>query len=127
MTTNCGWILVLDDDPFIRKTIKLLLEKEGYRVSVASNGRRGIEFIRRHPVDLVVTDIHMPEQDGLEVIMFIRSQPRQPKILCITGGMILADYSLEREAKLLGADCVMTKPFDPAMLLRNVRDLLAGK
>src|SRR5258707_1351546 len=79
-------VLVIDDNPDIRATLKWLLESEGFAVALASNGTEGLELQRSHPASNVVTDIFMPEKDGIETILELRRAYPEAKIVVVSGG-----------------------------------------
>jgi DNA-binding response OmpR family regulator len=119
-------ILLMDDDVQVTRALTTALEKDGHEVISATNGRRGIELLRRHTVDVVVTDIVMPDQEGLETITEIRRVwPSLPVIAMSGGGAGHAGEYLEM-ALMLGAKQALEKPFPMAALLAAVRDALAG-
>ena len=91
-TENMASILVIDDDPSIRTVFQRYLERLGYVVRVAANGREGIQLMEAEPPDLVITDIMMPEADGLEVIMAIRSKHLKVPVIAISGGHALGTH-----------------------------------
>lgn len=117
-------ILVIDDDPAVRLSAKLALEDAGHRVEEAVNGEEGLKRMRANPADLVISDIFMPEKEGLETIDEIRRNHPQTRIIAISGGgrMDPADY-LEI-AERVGADRSLSKPFDILQLLDVVKTLL---
>jgi DNA-binding NtrC family response regulator len=113
-------VLVIDDSRVIVEYIKGNLEEAGYEVCTAENGKSGIEMIDRYDLDLVITDIIMPERDGVEVMMHIkRLHPELRTIVMTSGGAIPAKDHLSM-ASLLGADFVMQKPVDPHKLLSTI-------
>jgi DNA-binding response OmpR family regulator len=117
-------VLVIDDNPDIRNTIQWLLEGEGFVVSLAENGRDGLGLQRRQPADLVVTDIFMPEQDGIETIWQLRKEFPHVPIIVISGGSAAkatTDYSVV--ARELGAKKTLRKPFDPQELIDVVHQI----
>ena len=127
MAAEMKRILVVDDDEAIRNLLKTILEREGYEVSSAADGKEAIRLFRRQPSDLIITDIIMPEQEGLKTILNLRRDHPHVGIIAISGGgqYGLGDY-LEA-ATAFGADKTFSKPFDRAELVRSVRDLLAQK
>jgi two-component system, cell cycle sensor histidine kinase and response regulator CckA len=115
-------LLIVDDDEQVRSVLTLLLESEGYVVVPASNGREAEGLCRKISPDLVITDVVMPDQDGLETIQTIcRNWPHLP-VIAISG--VLASGYLEM-AKKMGADAVMYKPIEREALLSEVRRLIA--
>lgn len=117
-------ILVVDDDFAVSASLQVLLESEGYHVELASTGAEAIRYLDSHAVDLVLTDIHMPERDGIEVIIHVRETFPQTKIICMSGGMSLSGISFLKEAKMLGAHRTLKKPINPLHLLEYVSELL---
>jgi DNA-binding NtrC family response regulator len=117
-------ILVVDDEVHILLMLKKMLERAGYEVDIATNGREGLELFSRKPSDLVVTDIIMPEKEGLETIREIRKISRGVQIIAMSGGgKIPAEKYLET-ARLFGAARVFEKPFSQSDMISAVRELL---
>jgi len=110
-------ILVIDDQACVRTLLKLVLEGAGFHVSEAINGRHGLELFRERPADLVITDIAMPEMNGLEFMLELTKAFLDVKVIAMTGA-----FSEElQNAKLLGARQVFQKPFNTQALLRAVQ------
>jgi DNA-binding response OmpR family regulator len=114
-------VLVIDDDPAARMTVRAILEDEGYSVTCAEDGRRGLEAFRKLRPDLVVTDIVMPEKEGIETILELRSIWPKGPIIAISGGGRTGNIDYLRLAQGMGANAVLMKPFDPAELLTCIR------
>lgn len=117
-------ILIIDDDEQIRAFLRRVLEAAGYMVSEAPNGQEGLRQFRQTPTALVITDLFMPERDGLEVTMALHRESPTVKIIVLTGGSGQRDF-LE-VAKLLGAHRTMRKPVTIAELLQAVQEELRG-
>lgn len=117
-------ILVIDDDPNVRQMICHMLEREGYEVDTAANGREGVEKFRANTPLLVITDIIMPEQEGIETIRQLRAQDPDCRIVAISGGGRIGPSDYLSMAKLLGATEAISKPFEKAQLLVAVRNAL---
>ncbi len=118
-------ILIIEDDAEVRTLIQRLLEKEGYDVQVAENGVDGIEAFRAGSPDVVITDLLMPRQDGIETIKEIRGIDAETKILAISGGGL--PYSPKthlKRARDVGAQETLAKPFAPSDLLNAVSRLV---
>jgi CheY-like chemotaxis protein len=113
-------ILVIDDLDDARATICEMLERGGYEVVQASNGNEGLKMIERHALHAVVTDIIMPEMEGLEFIRTIKSKHKLP-IIAITGSI---DTPYLQAALKLGALYGLHKPFKQAELLSTVQKVL---
>ncbi|SMF18913.1 Response regulator receiver domain-containing protein [Tistlia consotensis] len=119
-------VLVIDDDPDMRALIAATLESAGYQVLTSENGREAVATLIETPVDLVITDLFMPEFDGLEVIRAIRDCADHLPILAISGSSAYVTMDYLPIAHLLGADAVLPKPFPIKVLEQQVRDLLPG-
>lgn len=120
-------ILVFDDEPSILLMIKKMLEKAGHEVEIALNGKEGMALFEKNRPDLLITDIIMPEKEGLETIFELRKQYPQLKIIAISGGGRIGPDGYLPGAKLLGANAVFTKPLVPREFLQAVTDLLEKK
>ena len=110
-------ILVIDDQPALAEIIGQAFRDDGYETDIAYDGRAGLKMLDRVGHDLVVTDILMPEFDGLEMIRSIRRKPRAPKVVAISGGGKMDSKQLLDVACALGADAAMEKPFLPSQLV----------
>ena len=119
-------ILVIDDDDQIRNALRQVLELEGNEVLTARSGKEGLRLFEEYTVDLIVTDIVMPEKEGLETIMELRKTHPDVKIIAISGGGHVQPESYLRMAKQLGASRTLAKPFQREELLAAVRELLAA-
>ena len=104
--------------------MKVLLEREGYEVELASDGARALETRRTRPFDVMVTDLFMPQMDGLETIMEVRRESPSLKIIAMSSGGVLckADTYLST-AGLAGADASIRKPFQVETLLEVLSEL----
>jgi DNA-binding NtrC family response regulator len=117
-------ILVVDDDPEIRSTLKKLLERYGHDVVIAADGRGAETALSQSSFDLMVTDIVMPDQDGLEVIRITRAAHPKLPIIAISGGGQLRTGNYLRLAKAMGAMTAIEKPFEFDAFLREVNAAL---
>jgi DNA-binding response OmpR family regulator len=117
-------ILVLDDEAAIVLMIKKMLEKAGHEVDMALNGRDGMILFEQNKPDLLITDIIMPEKEGLETIFELRQKYPDLKIIAISGGGRISPDGYLPGAKLLGADMVFPKPLDQKEFLQAVATLL---
>ncbi|MBV9528982.1 response regulator [Sphingomonas sp.] len=113
-------ILVIDDDPFVRTTIRRILVRAGYDLWVAENGDQGLECFKRDRPDLVITDIIMPEREGIEVIRAIRAIDPAARIIAISGGGRIGAADVLAFAAKFGAREVIGKPFEPSELTDSV-------
>jgi CheY-like chemotaxis protein len=118
-------ILVIDDDDAVRRMVRLSLERAGHQVAEARNGMEGAMLYRSRSFDLVITDVFMPEQDGIETIQELRGEYPSIRILAISGGGSAGLSGPLTDARLLGADDVLAKPFDAAHLVTAVEVLLS--
>ena len=117
-------ILVVDDDPEIRSTLKKLLEMKGHQVVLAADGRAAETALTGDSFDLMVTDIVMPDQDGLEVIRITRAAHPDMPIIAISGGGRLRTGNYLRLATAMGAAAALEKPFDFEEFLNAVNATL---
>jgi CheY-like chemotaxis protein len=119
-------VLIIDDDAVIRTVLRRQLEHAGYVVNDAPNGQVGLAASCHQPPDIVVTDIFMPEKDGIEVIQEIRSSWSKCRIIAMTGGSPVDPLGsiVNPAAILLGADKILLKPFDQQTLLSTIKDTL---
>lgn len=118
-------ILVIDDDGAVRRLIRRVLEHDGHTVVEAGDGAEGMKMYREHAVDLVITDLYMPGQDGIETIQLLRDEAPDCRILAISGGASIGAEGPLNDARMLGADDVLPKPFDRAQLLDAVERLVS--
>ena len=118
-------ILVVDDDETMRDLLRRMLERAGYAVVLAANGRDALERLRDRPADLIVTDMVMPEMDGIELIRKLATErPRLP-VIAISGVHDWANYL--SMAIRLGAKAGVQKPVSAAELVATIRGLLAAR
>ena len=121
-------LLVIDDDNLVRAALTDMLQTAGFEVVTASNGRLGLELMNSTPVDAIITDILMPEQEGLETIREARQRFPDIRILAISGGGAGGgETQLLRFAESFGADQTLPKPFTGSQLVAAVRALLASR
>lgn len=113
-------ILLIDDDEQVRTFLGQVLKGAGYEVVEASNGREALDLFRQAATELVLTDILMPESDGLEVIAWIVDQHPTTRVIAMTGGR--GENNFLRSAEIVGAHRILAKPFGPDRLLRVVRE-----
>lgn len=112
-------VLVAEDDPSISLIIKTILQKEGYIVSVVTDGREALQMIATNPPDLLITDIMMPYTSGLELTGTVKANAQKSIDIIVLSGMGQEDIVIE--AFKLGADDFLTKPFSNAELLTRVK------
>lgn len=116
-------ILVIDDQDLIRGLLRSALEQEGHEVMEASNGRLGLALYRDKPADLVITDILMPEMNGLDMILELTRCFLNVKVIAMSGAE--GGQQVLDTAKLLGARQTLHKPFSMEQMLKTVRYELA--
>ena len=113
-------ILVIDDDAHVRVTLGAILGRLGFEVVSAEDGREGLDLFQQLAPDLVITDIIMPEQDGIATIARAREQSPQTRIIAISGGGRLGNSDMLKLARAAGADDILAKPFAVADLIAVV-------
>jgi DNA-binding response OmpR family regulator len=117
-------ILIIEDEPSMRKLMTTSLSNKGFTVIEAENGRVGLELFQQHRPVIAITDILMPEKDGLETIRDLRRIDPEVKILAVSGGGQSTRLNFLGAAKAFGADIVLAKPFRINELLDAVKSLL---
>jgi len=117
-------ILIIEDDVSVREFLESLLQRAGFDTVTAANGKEGMEVFHTPPVDLVITDIIMPEKDGIETIMDMKRLSPSLKVIAISGGGRSEPEDYLHSARLLGADDAIKKPFNNDDILDSVRALL---
>lgn len=121
-------ILVIDDDPQVRNVLRVMLSKQGFHVIQSGDGKTAIKLLKTAPVDLVITDILMPDQDGLDTILELRALWPGLKIMAMSGGGHYLDPTLYLDsAKMMGADAVVNKPVAMQRLLQIIHDLFEAE
>ena len=124
---NTKRILVIDDEESIRESLKEMFEREGYNVIIASDGKEGTELFNKHKVALVITDIVMPEKEGIETIIGLKKVSPDIKIIAISGGGRISAEDYLGTAKSLGVKYTFEKPFKHEKLIAAVHELLDNK
>ena len=117
-------VLVVDDDDLLRETVVLTLERARHTVHRASDGLKVLEMLDRESVDVVVSDIVMPEVDGIGLILAMRKRHPKLKVVAMSGGGRTRNMDFLRMAKALGAHITLPKPFTPGQLLEAVEEAL---
>jgi CheY-like chemotaxis protein len=120
-------ILLIDDDDSFRTMLGLTLKHFGHAVVEAPNGKEGLKLLPQANADLVITDIVMPEKDGIEVILELRKKQPDLKIIAISGGARISAATHLQAAKYLGAAKILPKPFTNEALLAAISELLPGE
>ena len=117
--------MVVDDDPGIRRALHILLSRSGYRVTQAKDGVEALRLWRDTGCDLVITDLHMPEKDGIEMIVELLSHTPGTRIIAMSGGGQTRRLDLLGNATMLGAVFTIEKPFTLNEMMTMVRQALA--
>ncbi len=124
-------VLIIDDDEDIREALSAALQLEDFNTLEAPHGNYGLRLLEKYPVDIVVTDIFMPEKEGFETIVDIRQRWPELCVIAISGGPSMSRKATNngsndslKVAGELGADRVLKKPFLPSELIKVVRELL---
>jgi CheY-like chemotaxis protein len=117
-------VLIVEDDKELREMLKLSLLRRNFTVLEAENGKAAITHFKPLITDLVVTDLIMPEEDGLKVVIKLRELKPSIKIIAISGGGKVGPGSYLNLAKALGADAIYSKPFSINDLITKIELLL---
>jgi DNA-binding response OmpR family regulator len=117
-------ILLIDDDTLIRRSVARVLLQNGHDVLTAEDGIRGLELYQREKFDLIVTDIYMPRQEGIETILTLRRGDPDTKIIAISGGGQTGNTDALEMARLLGANGIIEKPFRTDQLLAKIQAVM---
>jgi len=120
-------ILLVEDDDDVREMVYQILTREGYEVEQTANGRLALESFQKNPADLVITDLIMPEKEGLEMIRDLVNGYTGVKIIAISGGGRLDPGDYLRTARVFGARKTIHKPFGRSELLDTVKAVLEEK
>jgi len=116
-------VLIVDDSESIREVVSFTLENEGYNVLIANDGTDALSFLNGNPIDLIITDLHMPQMDGISLIKEVRKMDtyqRIPILFLTTESQV----SKKLEAKEAGATGWIIKPFVPAKLIAALNKVL---
>ncbi len=119
-------VLIIDDDDMVRTMLLRTVTRGGHEAFGARDGVEGIARFREHPADLVITDIFMPNQEGLATIMELRRSTPDLKIIAISGGGARASLDVLPVAEALGAQRTLRKPFTPAEVMEAINEVLGG-
>ena len=115
-------VLVIDDDEAVRSSLEMLLEAYGYEVVLARDGRQGLLAFRANTPEVVLVDLMMPVQDGIETIVQIRREWPDAFIVAMSGGARIGNWDGLAVARELGADHAIEKPFEADELLAILRE-----
>ncbi len=119
-------ILLIDDEAPLRKMLRILLERNGFQVLEATDGRHGVALYKAHRPDLTITDLIMPEKEGLEVIRELKALDPDIKIIAVSGGGIVDPVMYLKLAKNFGAQYALSKPISNKDLLSTINTLLTN-
>jgi CheY-like chemotaxis protein len=117
-------LLVIDDDAAMRRMMVRTLSGSKHRVLEAENGQEGLKMMDEHKPDVVITDILMPQKEGIETIREVQERAPATKIIAISGGGASHNLMFLDVARAFGADAVLAKPFRPAQLVQTVEQVL---
>jgi DNA-binding response OmpR family regulator len=117
-------ILIIDDDSALRQTMVKIVSKAGHTADQAEDGQVGLSLFQGGAYDLVVTDLLMPEKEGIETIIELREHKPDVKILAVSGGLLQDRTGPLEDAEALGADASLPKPFSVDEFTTAVNNLL---
>ncbi len=119
-------ILIIEDDIAVQKMLKQTFERAGFEVCVANNGRIGIVLYRERSFDVVITDLIMPDMEGIETITALKKSDTDAKVIAISGGGRNKPVDYLVLAEKLGANRTFSKPLDRQVLLQAVHQMIAA-
>ncbi len=119
-------LLIIDDDPNILRSVTEILKGEGHEVREAGDGKSALELIADGSPDLILSDMYMPEMDGIELLIRLKADHPGTPMVAMSGGGYMAKEELLRNASMLGAVAVLEKPFTIEQLLDVVNRALEG-
>ena len=121
---SCGHILIIDDEASLRQTLARILQRAGFEVTTAANGKEGLSLVSEHPFDLLYLDIRMPDMSGLELLKTIHAKfPELPVILFTAQ----PDLNSAVEALTRGATDYLLKPLKPQTVIERTQSILSDK
>ena len=115
-------VLVIDDEAMVRKIVRKMLERSGHTVVEAENGKLGIEQLKSATFDLVITDIIMPEMEGIETLINVKRQRPETQVIAMSGGGRTGNVDFLQTAQKLGAAAILHKPFTMSSLASAVEE-----
>jgi DNA-binding response OmpR family regulator len=125
MSDSIKRVLIIDDDEQLRALLHEILERAGFAVIEAVNGVEGLKLFRSAPADLVITDLIMPDKEGVETILELRREFPEARVIAISGGGRNSSTNYLPIAARLGARRTLAKPFSRQEILEAVRETLA--
>ena len=127
VTAQNQWkILLVDDDAAVRRTLSRALQLDGHDVLEAPNGLHGLRALESEAVDLIITDVVMPDMEGLEFLRRVRKREPSPRVIVISGGGHVTTSPYLELADRLGADATLLKPISMAELRDTVQQVMLG-
>jgi DNA-binding response OmpR family regulator len=120
-------ILIIDDEEAIRRPLSLLLTRAGHEVLTACDGAEGLRLWREFGADLVITDIFMPNKDGMETMLELNTAAPTLPVIAMSGGEVSQRLDVLGGARMLGAVRTIAKPFLLSEMLATIRDVLTLK
>ena len=117
-------VLVIDDEAILRNMLVRMLESGNFEARSAENGTEGMAICRDWVPDIVLTDVFMPEKDGLETIRAVRKLRKNIRIIAMSGGGEMGEFAMLRIARMMGAMRTLTKPFTMAELKITLDEVL---
>ena len=120
-------VLIVDDQPDVRLAFAFMLDALGCKVAEAPDGQGALDYLAKHKVDVVLSDLYMPDMNGMELIERIHKQPLpRPRIIAMTGSDNLAYGASLQAAAIVGADAVLRKPITRDRLMKTIQDLMGA-
>ena len=117
-------ILIIDDDEKFLKMFQQMLERAGHDVMTAPNGKVGMKLFRKDPTGLIITDIFMPEKEGIETIIELKNEFPTVKVIAISGGGRKGNFKYLEAVEALGANRTFSKPFERQEMLEAIEELV---
>ncbi len=117
-------ILIIDDDHAVRLTVQVILERDGHEVICAADGEQGLRAFQSAAPQLIITDIIMPNKEGLETIMQIRARDTKTPIIAMSGGGRVGNADFLKMALRVGANEILSKPFERQELTAAISRVL---
>ena len=117
-------ILIIDDDEKFLKMFQQMLERAGHEIMTAPNGKVGTKLFRKDPTELIITDIFMPEKEGIETIIELKNEFPTVKIIAISGGGRKGNFKYLEAVEALGASRTFSKPFERQEMLEAIEELV---
>jgi len=113
-------VLIVDDERALLKALAMVLEEAGFQVFTAESGRQATAILSEHQIDLLITDLSMPDEDGIELVRRLKKEHRDLKVITMSGTF---GPDLLKAAQFLGADATLSKPMTAAQLLHCIHTL----